>query len=394
MKITAVDTAVLRAGWRDWAFVRISTDEGVAGYADCTDSHGSLPAVLAAIGEMGAHLVGRDPRPVERLWIDLYRISRQSAGGVVGKALAAIENALMEVKARALGVPVYELLGGPVRDSVRLYWSHCGSTRIRSAEHLEGAAPLRRLADVAELGREVVGAGYGGFKTNLLMFDDEAEPWVLMQGFKGAGEAVDRDLTAADLGRIESLIATFREAVGADTEILLDVNMHFRADGVQRLARRLEPYGLGWLEVDLDDPGALAAIRTEVPMPVASCEKRQGMDGYRPFLDARAMDVALIDVRWNGIAQAKKVADLAALHDLNVAPHNHGSPLATLMAGHFCGLAANLRMMEYDVDDVPWRDDLVDPAPVVRDGRLVLPTGPGWGAELNEDLVRFDGARG
>ena len=123
-------------------------------------------------------------------------------------------------------------------------------------------------------------------------------------------------------------------------------------------------------------------------MPIGSCEKRQLLGGYMPFFEARAMDVAIMDVSWTGVWQAKKVADLASHYEMNVAPHNHGSPLATLMAAHFCAAATNLRIMEYDVDDVAWRDELITAPLRIADGRLSLPEGPGWGADIDETVMR------
>ena len=388
MKITGVETFLCRAGWRDWAFLKIETNEGIVGYADCTDSHGSLPGVLAAIDGIRHLLVGRDPRAIERVLVDICRITRQSAKGVVKKALAAVENALLDIKARALGIPVYELLGGPVRDKVQLYWSHCGSTRIRSLQYLDGVSPVESLSDISALGQEAVEKGFSGIKTNPIIFEGDNKPYVLMQGFKGPGDSIDRKLTNATLRQIETLVGTFREAIGPDTNLILDTNMHFRSDGNLRLASALGPYNLTWMEVDSEHPDTLKHLRDKAPMPIGSCEKYQGMDEYMPFFQSLAMDVAIIDVRWNGILQSKKIADIAQIFEINVAPHNHGSPLATLITAHFCYVVTNLLFMEYDVDDVPWRNETISVLPEIKDGHLYLPDGPGWGAELNEELIR------
>src|SRR5687768_5558759 len=114
-------------------FVRAETDTGLVGYSECSDSFGSNAAIAGAVDELSARIIGTDPRASERTFWDLYRLSRQSAGGAVQKAIAGIENALLDLKAKELGVPVYSLLGGPLSDRLRVYWSHCGTTRIRSA---------------------------------------------------------------------------------------------------------------------------------------------------------------------------------------------------------------------------------------------------------------------
>ena len=121
--------------------------------------------------------------------------------------------------------------------------------------------------------------------------------------------------------------------------------------------------------------------------PIASCESLFGLRGYRPFFENQAMDVSIVDVPWNGIWQSMKIAALAESFEVNVAPHNFYGHLSTLMSAHFCAAIPNFRIMEIDIDDVPWKDELITVPPVIRDGCLVVPDGPGWGAELNEEAI-------
>jgi L-alanine-DL-glutamate epimerase-like enolase superfamily enzyme len=137
---------------------------------------------VATVKDFEAVLVGHDPRPVEMRYWDMYRMSRQSKGGIAAKAIAGIELALWDVKAKALGVPVYELFGGPVRERQMVYWSHCGTSRARSYE-LIGVPPLRTMDDVAKLGEEVVRRGFRALKTNIVYPGDPAR--VHFGGFGG-----------------------------------------------------------------------------------------------------------------------------------------------------------------------------------------------------------------
>lgn len=389
MKISKVETWVCQAGWRKWAFLKISTDDGIAGWADCTDSNGSLPGVLATIKLFGKQLVGRDPLPIELIWWDLYRCSRQSAGGVAQKAIGAIENALLDIKGKALGVSVASLLGGPVRRKIRLYWSHCATTRVRSHQFI-GKPQIETLADIAAVGKEVTQRGYTALKTNLIVPGQTAR--VVSQGFHGGEGSADRMLSHEVVTATEAVIGTLRDAVGTSVDIMLDLNMHFRSQGNATLIRALAPFGLAWLEVDTDTPAALRRLRDIASMPIASGERLLSLSAYRDFLNADGMDICLIDPRWIGAGTAKKVADLAQTSEVNVAPHNHGSPLSTLICAHFCAAVSNLQVMEYDVDDVPWRDELVDmPAPI-EGGYLTLPDRPGWGAEMNETALKAHAA--
>jgi L-alanine-DL-glutamate epimerase-like enolase superfamily enzyme len=143
-----------------------------------------------------------------------------------------------------------------------------------------------------------------------------------------------------------------------------------------------------WLEVDAFDPVALAAIRGGAAVPVCSGENLYTNRGFRPFFEAGAMDVASVDVIWNGFHQAKKIADLAETFEVNCAPHNYYSHLATFISAQWCAAIPNVRILEVDVDDVPWREELTTSVPDIRDGKLTIPTGPGWGADVNEDVLR------
>ena len=133
MKIAKIEDLHCDAGWRDFSFLKITTDDGLVGWSEYNEGYGSA-GLTAVIRRMAAGLIGQDPRPIERIMTTLYAITRQAPGGMNQQAMAAIENALLDVKAKALGIPIYALFGGPVRDRLPLYWSHCGSYRFRNAE--------------------------------------------------------------------------------------------------------------------------------------------------------------------------------------------------------------------------------------------------------------------
>ena len=123
-------------------------------------------------------------------------------------------------------------------------------------------------------------------------------------------------------------------------------------------------------------------------MPICSGENLYGGRGFRPFLEAGAMDVASVDVIWNGFHQSKKIADLAETFEVNCAPHNYYSHLATFISAQWCAAIPNARILEVDVDDVPWREQLTTAVPVIADGEIVIPAGPGWGTDVDEDVLR------
>jgi galactonate dehydratase len=383
VKVAQLETLYCDAGWRPWIFLKATTDDGMIGWAEITDSHGSPRGLAGIVQDLSPHVVGRDPRAVERIVWELFRATRQSPGSVIQKSIGGIENALLDLKAKALGVPVYELFGGPTRGSVDVYWSHCGTTRARAWE-VTGTPKLASYDDVTALGREVVGRGFRAFKTNIVVPGDE--PQVLMQGFEGDG--LERNPTPKLEEALVRLLAAFREGTGGKAEPIVDLNFNLTAEGVLRIARALDGDGLMWLEVDAFDPVALQAIRQGANIPICSGENLYTNRAFRPFLEAGAMDVASVDVIWNGFHQAKKIADLAETFEVNCAPHNYYSHLATFISAQWCAAIPNVRILEVDVDDVPWREELTTAVPEIADGKLTIPTAPGWGADVDEDVVR------
>ena len=109
---------------------------------------------------------------------------------------------------------------------------------------------------------------------------------------------------------------------------------------------------------------------------------------FRPYFENHAMDIASIDIIWNGFMQSKKIADMALTYEMNIAPHNYYSHLATFISAQFCAAVPNVRIMEVDIDDVPWKDELVTALPEIKSGRMTMPKRPGWGADLNEEVLR------
>jgi L-alanine-DL-glutamate epimerase-like enolase superfamily enzyme len=383
MKLEKLETLFCDAGWRPWIFLKATADDGSVGWAEITDSHGSPHGLAGIIDDLTRHVVGRDPRAVERIVWDLFRATRQSPGSVVQKAIGGIENALLDLKGKALGVPVYELFGGPTRDTVNVYWSHCGTTRARAWE-VTGTKKLASYDDVAALGREVVDRGFKAFKTNIVVPGDD--PQVLMPGFQGDG--LDRNPSPELEESLVRLIDAFREGTGGRAQPIVDLNFNLTAEGVLRVARGLAGHDLIWLEVDAFDPVALAAIRASSTIPICSGENLYTNRGFRPYLEAAGMDVASVDVIWNGFHQAKKIADLAETFEVNCAPHNYYSHLATFISAQWCAAIPNVRILEVDVDDVPWRETLTTAVPEIDGGALRIPTGPGWGVEIDEDVLR------
>ena len=392
MRIKSVDAFAIDGGVNSYHLLRITTDDGCAGWSEFGDGR-PLPGVLSPlIGMMCQRIIGSDPRNWRRMVSDLFAETRFAQPGLIAQAIGALENACLDVCARQAGVPVHGLFGGALRNQIPVYWSQCGMRRVGRPDLVArlGVEPLRSLKDVEALGAEVRAQGFSALKTKIISFDERGGGVVHMPGFAPVGGGPALNLTPALTRNLTDLVAAFQSGAGPDVEIMLDVNFNFRPDGVLALARGLEPLGLRWIEADISDPVALAAVRQGTRTPIASLESVLGRRALLPFLERRAVDVAIIDVMWNGLAESLMMASLADAADVSVACHNYTGPLAALMSAHFASLLPNLTIMEYEVEGAPWRDEILTSPVVVTNGLLQLPDGPGWGAEPDMSaLARF-----
>jgi L-alanine-DL-glutamate epimerase-like enolase superfamily enzyme len=387
MRITRASSLHADGGWRPFSFLKLETDEGLTGWSEYTRGLWSpgLPGVIDALTK---RVLGKDPRRFAGISAELHATTRFAPGGLNAQAIAAIENPCVDVAAKAAGVPVAALFGGPIREALPLYWSHCGSFRAREGDYFEqvlGCPRLATLDDMKRLGEEAVARGFRAAKTNPILFGASGAT-LLDPGFT-PGRDPARVIDAATIAGVAAQIEAFRDGAGPEFEIMLDANFGCTPEGFARLAAAVEPFGLKWFEADSHSASALADLRARIHIPLASCETLYGRAGYLPFLEARAADVAIVDVPWNGIAEAVRIAAIAEAHQINVAPHNFYGPLADLMAAHFCAATPNVEIMEIEADDVPWKRDLLTAAPITAAGHFHLPMAPGWGADVNEEAV-------
>jgi galactonate dehydratase len=388
MRVVDLQTFRADGGWRPFSFLKVVTDEGLVGWAEFVEGPWS-PALREVILVLGRSVIGADPRRFARLSAQLHAVTQFAAGGLNHQAVAAIENACIDIAAKARGVPVHALFGGPVRDCVDLYWSHCGSFRVRHPDFFErvlGRPRLQTLDDVSRLGKEAVARGFKAVKTNPIVFGPDG-PALLNPGFVLPNLKFERNADEAVIRAIGEQAVALREGLGSDPALMLDVNFAFRPASLRRIARALEPSHPAWLEADLHDPAGLADVRRSTVIPLASLESLHGRCAYRPYLQARAVDVAIVDVPWNGFHEAVQIASLAETFEVNVAPHNFYGPLADLMSAHFCAVVPNLAIMEFEGDDVPWKSSLLAQAPTIAAGQFAIPSSPGWGADPDEEAI-------
>lgn len=385
MKIKRIDDLHASAGWRNFSFLRMETTDGIVGWSEYTEADGSrgLTHIIKGLSDL---VIGQDPHRIQYIMSHLASRTIQAPGGVNQRAMAAIENALLDIKGKALGVPVYNMLGGKVRDRLPVYFSHCGTYRVRSHEVM-GVPQLRTYDQVARLGEEVKRLGFKALKTNILRLDCDT-PSVYGAGFGRTEGHPELNAPREVLDAVRRTLAAFREGAGPEMGLHLDTNYNFKTAGYLKIAEAVEPFDLAWLELDTWDPDGLALIRSRARCPIASLESVIHRRGFRPFLDAYSVDVAIVDVIWNGFFESLKIASMADAYEVNCAPHNYYGHLSSAIGAHFSATIPNFAVMEIDIDSAPWRDEFYSVVPTIENGEFVLPTGPGWGIDVNEAAVR------
>ena len=363
MKITDVKALTL-SGYKQWNYVRIETDEGLTGLGEAHPGAGIADIIL----QFRDTLVGADPRNIEPLYNRLIgSVRNRSAMGL--SAIGGIETALWDLLGKSLGVPIYQLLGGQYRDRIRLY---------ADVGHGEGNTPK----SWAKRAREGVKDGYQAIK-----FDIDNSANELRQ------DAVNRELSTAELDKMTSLVAAAREAVGDEIDISIDCHSLYSVHAAIKLAECLEPFDLMFLEdpVPNDNVDAMAKVSAATSIPICTGEFLFRRDGFRDLIQSQACDMLHVDVSGTGgMLEAKKIADLADLYYMPFAAHNITSPIGMTATAHVCAAVRNFIVMElpYHADQVEWRWDLaISEAPLIQDNEFVVPEQPGLGIELNEEVA-------
>jgi L-alanine-DL-glutamate epimerase-like enolase superfamily enzyme len=383
MKVAGLEVLRCDAGWRNYHFLKLTTDEGIVGWSEFDEGFGS-PGVGAVIERLASRVIGQPVFDHEQIYTELYCLTRPAAGGVVGEGLGAIENALLDAKAKALGVPCYALLGGKIRDRVRVYWSHCATWRINHPTLYEPA--ITSLDGVKSIGAEVRDKGFTALKTNIFIYENGA-PRGWRPGF-GVPFMPELNVDKKVLRNLRTHLEAIRDGAGPDVDLLLDLNFNAKTEGYLKMLREIADFDMFWVEIDSYSPESLGHIRRQSPHPISSCETLLGLREFLPYFREQAMDVAIIDAVWNGVWQAMKIAVAADACEINIAPHNFYGHLATMMNAHFAAAIPNLRIMEIDIDRLPWDHEVFTAVPLFENGHLIVPDTPGWGTEPNEEAIR------
>jgi galactonate dehydratase len=365
MKITRLEILAADLSGHVYLFTKLHTDEGIAGVGE-PSCIGKEHAVVGALQDLEGHLIGADPTQIERLWTHMYRTVIWRGGPVLMAALSGVEHALWDIKARALGVPVWELLGGRVRDRIKVYaWIH-GDT----PDSFQDAAS-QRLEE--------------GFRAvKFTPFE-----------FTGLG------YSPAHGRRVEERVAAVRRTVGGEVDVALDGHGQLNPVNAMEMAKRVEPYGILFYEEPVlpENADAMAEIRRVARIPIATGERLFTRYAYKELLVKQAVDVIQADVgNAGGILEVYKIAAMAESFYVSLAPHNPWSPLTTAISLHLDAVVPNFLIQEIPTAGAhPDRGRLLrQRIEQPREGYLEIPSGPGWGVELDEEFIRsvpWDAAR-
>lgn len=373
MRIVDVTTAVV-AYHGQATLVRIDTDEGISGFGEANPDAGA-GGVVGMINFLKDGLVGEDPRNVERCWEKLRRkVFAGPQAGVFVIALGGIELALWDLAGKAAGQPVYRLLGGKFRDRIRLY-ADCGN----------GDDPAGSASGCADRAQRMVAEGFTAVKFDI---DDLRHP--------AKFDPFNHTVNSAELRSMVERVAAVREAIGPDVGLAIDLHARYDVPSACRIAWELEPFRLMWLEepIPAENVDALVRVRAQTRTPICVGENLYLRWGFRELLERGAVDVIEPDVpKCGGLAEAKKIANLAEMHYVPFAPHLVSTPVGTMATSHQCAAIPNFLVQEWHAleEREVWDSYAVAPdgsGSIVKDGYITLPDTPGIGVEPDMDGVR------
>ncbi len=406
MRIAEIQTAVIEANY-DWTIVKVRTDDGLAGWGEAFFA----PGLTATIREFNSFLPGEDPRDVDRL-CRLMRTALAATGtaGMGYHAISGVEAALWDIVGKSTGLPIYQFLGGKYRDRVRIY-ADC-----HAGKGLASLSPvlLPRTPSWAATGRrkgngraELAPKFHGGQRSEA----DEIRPQAYVQraremkrrGFTALKFDVDvptrfslddynRALTRREIGVMVGLVAVLHKALSPEVDLAIDCHWNYGVNDAIRLARACESYDLLWLEdpVPPENTDAMHRVAGATSTPIATGENHYQRHHFRELLEREAVDILAPDFqKVGGLLEGRRIADMADVHYVAVAPHNISSPIGTMASVHLCATIPNFLALEWHAASVPFFDQLIKgrKRPLIEKGYISVPDKPGLGIELDEAVA-------
>ncbi len=349
-----------------YVFVQVDTDEGLTGWGEITTYPGTVAnrTIVAALREAGEFLKGEDASNIEAIWHKFLRaFTYVGTRGATTAMLSAVDIALWDIRGQALGVPIYELLGGAVRETIPLY------------THFQYSSTVERMVDnaCAEVAR-----GSRAIKT---------DPFMAAGGLSNVSY-VDGQIDRAVENTAVAMIEAIRNAVGPDIEVLIDAHALYNVPTAVRLANRLAPYAITWFEEPCppESYDALEQVRAQIPTRISVGERLYTRFEFLPVLARHLTDYVMPDVTWTGgISELKKIATLAETFYVPISPHDASGPVNVMAGAQVMMGVPNFYRLEARRVDLECYNVLLDEPLRVRDGALLVPPRPGLGVSLNRE---------
>jgi len=354
MKITKISVFIVHSHKDNWVILKMYTDEGITGVGE-SSVEGRERTIRVAIRELESYLIGKDPFNIEKHWYKIFRDSYWGAGAILTGALSAVDGAMWDIKGKALNVPVYELLGGKVRDKIRLY----------ANRWFFGANNSDQLAKKAE---KVIRKGYTALKW---------DPF---------GKA-EWNITNSQMKEAVESVRAVRKAIGNEIDILIEGHGRFNVFTAIRIAKELEEFKPMFFEEPImpENIDALAEVREKSPIPIAAGERLYTKFDFRDAIEKRAVDVVQPDLRVaGGITEVKKISAIAEAYFLPVAPHNIHGLVGTFMTVHLMASIPNALILEYTIEDIPWKEEIFKCDLKIKNGYLYIPEKIGLSIDFDE----------
>lgn len=374
VQITGVETMAI-AGNFTWGIVKIETDADVYGLGETFRAE----AALDMADRMDVDLVGQNPLDTDRIR-ELLEQRYTGCGRIGQAAFTAIETACYDIKGKLFDVPVYELLGGKYRDEIKIYCdTHGGESLGEASAH--DPKNVYTPESYARAAREVVDEGFEALKFDLDV-PTHSE-------YDEANRRMDNEA----LEHKVSLVEAVRDEIGYDIDLGMDLHWNFTTETAIRLGKKLERFDLAWLEdpVPPEKTEAQRRVRQALDLPVLTGENLVKVNQFNTAAREGMMDIAAPDVnKCGGLGEYLDIATVCDLYGVPIASHNISSPLGTVAGAHVSAAIPNFLCMEWHSRDVPWWNELCErvegPGPILDDGYIDVPEGPGLGVELNRDL--------
>ena len=371
MKITNTKTFLVEGLKYNWTLFKIETDSGIHGWGEATNWPGS-PLVEAACKHVGDFIIGQDARRIDYLWTKVYRdMNWLGQAGPLLSAISAVDIALWDIKGKAAGMPVYDLLGGLYRKKVQLYANYWFTGGGHSPE------------DYARQAKETVAKGFTALK-----FD----PFAHVNYWYGEDLSDNNGLTEKQKQLSIDVVAAVAKAAGPEVAIAIETHAFLNGPTAVEMANRLAKLGFNcmWYEEPAlpEFPDSIADIRRKITLPVCVGERLHSRFMLRGVLEKQAADIVMPDItRCGGISEMRKMANLAETYNVPIAPHNPNGPISTIASAHTMATVPNFFRQEFMVNDVPWRDGCLSHPLPVSNGFFEMPDRPGLGFDIDETVL-------